>query len=232
MCFYNSGCGCRRNSNTTYIGVPGPTGPVGPAGPIGPQGPVGPQGPTGATGATGPQGPIGLTGATGATGPQGPIGLTGATGATGATGPQGPVGPQGPQGPAGTLVNQNATLYNTATQTVTSGTALTVPTVLTNNGLTASTNSLTVPATGTYLVSYTVNTATGATGTDNVSIGINGVTQAATQRPLSTTSSTGGSYITNLTANDVITLVPTATGATDITATGGPSATLTVVRIA
>lgn len=220
MCFYNSGCGCRRYSNTTYIGVPGPAGPTGPAGPIGPQGPVGPQGPTGATGATG------------ATGPQGPIGLTGATGATGPQGPQGPVGPQGPQGPAGSTPNQNATLYNTASQTLTSGTALTVPTVLTNNGLTASTNSLTVPATGTYLVSYTVNRTTGTSNTDSVGIAIGGTLQAGTQMSLSSSQGVSGTYVLNLTNGNVITLVPTISGTSTVNNTGGPSATLTVVRIA
>lgn len=205
MFFYNNGCGCYNQNSCcgrNYIGVPGPVGPQGPAGPIGPAGPVGPQGPIGLTGATGPQGPIGPTGAT------------------------------GPQGPAGITPNQNASIYNGATQTITSGTALTLPTVLTNNGLTTDGSAVTVAESGTYLVSYVVNEATTATGTDNVGIAVDGTINTATQTPLSTTDAVGGSYVLNLTAGNSVTLVPTVAGATSIDATGGPSASLTVMRIA
>lgn len=57
--------------------------------PAGATGPAGAQGPAGATGAQGEQGIQGPAGATGATGPEGPAGPTGATGATGAQGPPG-----------------------------------------------------------------------------------------------------------------------------------------------
>ncbi len=172
---------------------------------IGVPGPTGPQGPAGAVGATGPQGPIGPTGAT---------------------------GPVGPQGPTGITPNQNSSIYNGATQTITSGTALTLPTVLTNNGLTTDGSSITVAESGTYLVSYVVNEATTATGTDNVGIAVDSTINTATQTPLSTTDAVGGSYVLNLTAGSSITLVPTVAGATSIDATGGPSASLTVMRIA
>ena len=221
-------CPSATNVIVRNIGIPGATGPTGSTGPIGPTGPTGPAG----TGATGPIGPTGATGATGATCATGQIGPTGATGATGATGPIGPTGATGPTGPTGTISNLSATIHNTTEETITSGTALTMPTVLTNNGLTAETDGITVTETGTYLVNFNTNEATGATGSDNVAIAINGVISTPTERLLSATTGTSGTFILNLTANDKITLVPTVTSATSLSNTGGPSVSLTVVRIA
>lgn len=211
---------------------------VGPRGPQGPQGPAGPQGPIGETGPAGPQGPAGETGATGPAGPQGPIGETGATGPTGPQGPAGetgatgPAGPQGPAGPAGTSINQNSTIYTLGPQTAVSGTPLTLMNVLTNNGLTVAPDSLTVPASGTYLVSYTINEATGVNEGDYVSIKVNDTELPATRRSLSSTAGVSGTYVLDLVANDVVTIVPTETGNTQLVDTGGPSATLTVIRLA
>lgn len=145
---------------------------------------------------------------------------------TGATGPTGPIGPTGP------AFNQNATVYDSATQNAVSGSALSIPTVLTNNGLVTNATSITVPASGTYIVSYTVNATTGATSPDNVGIAVNGTIQSPTTSLLSATTHISGSYVLNLTANDVLTLVPTVTEQRNITAGGGPSVTFTVVRIA
>ena len=234
-------------------GPPGPAGPVGPQGPIGltgpagPEGPAGPQGPIGLTGAQGPigpqgpegpQGPIGLTGPEGPIGPQGPIGETGATGPAGPQGPigeTGPVGPQGPEGPAGppgTFINENATIYNPAAQEITTGTPLTFGTTLTNNGLTVDATSITIEEAGTYLVGFSTGEATGATATDRVGIAINGVIIAGTERLLNPDAPTNETSVLNLTAGDVVTLVPTVTTATGLTADGATSATLTVVRLA
>lgn len=210
-CNCNNNCGCNygwNRTSTSIVGIPGPAGPQGPAGPVGPQG---------------PQGPIGLTGATGAQGPTGPVGPQG---------PVGPVGPQGPEGPAGTSLNENATIFNLETQDVTTGTALALPSVLTNNNLIVDGDSITVENDGTYLVSFSTGTATETVSTDNVGIAINGTIIDATRGLLSTTSGTSGTYVLNLSDGDVLSLIPTVETTTGINATGGPSATLTVVRIA
>lgn len=154
------------------------------------------------------------------------IGVQGPTGATG------PTGPTGPTGASGTAINENATTLNNGTQAITTTTALTLPTTLTNNGLTTGTDSITVASTGTYLVNFLLNSATGATDEDNVGIGINGTLLTNTRRALSSTEGVSGSYVLNLNANDVITLIPTVTGATELDDVGGPSVVLTVVRIA
>lgn len=181
--------------------------------------------PTVVVGPTGAAGPIGPTGPTG---PRGQIGATGPTGPTGATGAAGAIGPTGPTGPA---LNENAMLYNPDAQSLTSGTALTLSTEVTNNGLTTSTTAITAPEPGTYLIAYTVNTATGAGANDTIEIAINSTTQIPTRRALSATQTVAGMYVYNLGANAEITLVPTVTAASNLTNTGGPSATLSVVRI-
>lgn len=150
----------------------------------------------------------------------------------GIRGPQGPAGPQGPVGPPGTLVNENATIYNPATQAITTATPITFGTTLTNNGLSVAGTSITVPNTGTYLVNFSTGESTGATATDRVGIAINGSIIPGTERLLTPDAITNGTSVLNLAAGDVITLVPTITTATDLTADGGTSATLTVVRIA
>lgn len=229
---YNSTfCCCGRNQIRPIINT-NPTIVVGPTGAQGPIGPQGIQGPAGPVGATGPQGPVG------ATGPQGPVGATGPQGAQGPAGPAGPVGPagatgpQGPQGPTGPALNENATIYNAASQSLTSGTAVSLPTVLTNNSLTTTTaNTITVPSAGAYQISYTASAATGAVSGDNVAVAVNGVVQTPTQRSLSATQGVSATYVLNLSANDAITIVPTVTGATTLTNTGEPSATLTVIRV-
>lgn len=229
---YNSTfCCCGRNQIRPIINT-NPTivvGPTGAQGPIGPQGIQGPAGPAGPVGATGPQGPVGTTGPQGA---QGPAGATGPQGPQGPAGPAGATGPQGPQGPAGPALNENATIYNAASQSLTSGTAVSLPTVLTNNSLTTTTaNTITVPSAGAYQISYTTSAATGAESGDNVAVAVNGVVQTPTQRSLSTTQGVSATYVLNLSANDAITIVPTVTGATTLTNTGEPSATLTVIRV-
>jgi hypothetical protein len=161
-------------------GNTGPQGPTGPGGPIGPQGAQGPQG-TGTQGVQGPQGPFGgPQGAQGPVGPQGlrgfqgfqgAQGLQGPQGATGSQGPQGLTGPQGFQGFNGSQGNQGpqgsstftATyifLENKANSTVTTlwpnfETAV-FPTTVISNGLTVSSNQITLVATGIYQVNLVI----------------------------------------------------------------------------
>lgn len=87
---------------------------------------------------------VGTTGATGATGPVGVTGATGFIGTTGATGP-----------PVTTTYGQ---IYNTANQSVTSGSAITFNTNanLSNITHTTSTGNIVVGTDGMYLVTFTV----------------------------------------------------------------------------
>lgn len=186
-------------------------------------------GPTGPTGVTGPTGTTGPTGATGSTGPSGP---TGPTGATGPTGPTGATGPTGPTGESGTAVNENATAYTLGPQTAVSGTPLTLLTTLTNNKLTVGVDSITVANTGTYAVSFGINEITGYNEGDYVALRVNGTENPATKRIMSETASVSGTFVFNLKAGDEISVVPVETGTTKILDTGGPSVTLTVIRIA
>lgn len=154
----------------------------------------------------------------GPTGPMGPMGMTGATGPTGAT---------------GTLTNQNATILNTSDQALTSGTAITMSTVLTNNNLTVADTTITVPEGGTYVVGYSVNKiSTDAGASSNVALSIGGNINANTQRPLSTTAPASGVFVLDLTAGQTVSLVPTITNQTTLQASNGPSASLSVIRIA
>lgn len=237
-----------ENSNSNIMQyVTGPMGPTGPAGatgatgPTGAQGLIGETGPKGATGATGLPGANGLNGATGAVGPQGATGAKGDTGPQGEIGPQGPTGPKGemgvqgpigPRGEDGQISNQNATIYSMAGQDLTSGNPLTLSSIKTNNGLIVGGTTITVPATGTYVVSYCMNKATNAAGTDSVSIAIDGTMDRTTSRPLSDSSTTCGHFVMNLDEGNALSLVPVVINATRLEGSGGPCATLTVIRIA
>ncbi|MCK9575641.1 MAG: hypothetical protein WCX32_03740 [Clostridia bacterium] len=179
-------------------------------------GPRGPQGPIGPTGATGPQGP------TGATGPQGP---------TGATGPQGPTGATGPQGPAGPAFNTYGSFYNPLEQIITTGIPVALTTTITASNLALAGSSIVIPTTGTYLIGYGVNTVPNAAAGNNIFIAVNGVGVVGTERALSVAAGTSSSTIVSLTAGNIITLMPTAAGAT-ISAIGAPTAILNITQIA
>lgn len=196
---------------------------------LGPTGPTGLQGPKGETGE---KGEIGPTGPVGPTGPKGDTGDIGPTGEKGEIGPIGPIGPTGPTGIAGAAINENATTYTFGPQTAVSGTPLTLMTTLTNNGLIVGMDSITIVNDGTYLVSILVNEATGVNENDYVALRKNGVEINATRITISSSAPVSGTYIVNLEANDVITAVPIETGETKFLDTGGPSAVLTIVRIA
>jgi hypothetical protein len=132
-------------------GSTGQTGPTGSSvtGPMGPVGPIGPTGPTGATGLTGFPGPFG-TGSTGPTGVSGPIGATAVAGPAGATGPIGATGIQifgylfGGSAATASSISQNQPIPFIGPYTL--------------QGITynSSTSTVTINATGIYLVTYTI----------------------------------------------------------------------------
>ena len=205
--------------------VNGVTGCTGPTGMIGPTGPAGPKGDPGEKGETGERGETGLQG------PQGVAGEKGETGEKGSTGPTGPTGSTGPKGDNGSISNQNATMYTMASQTISSGNPLTLTSILTNNGLVIGGTFITVPMTGTYIVSYTANRATNAAGTDSIMLAIDGTLARNTSLPLSDASTTCGHFVMNLSEGNAISVVPVVLNATKIEGNGGPAVTLTIIRI-
>lgn len=235
-----------------FRGATGATGSTGAVGPQGERGEIGPKGATGATGLTGATGPKGDTGPRGDIGPQGEPGERGEKGDAGEKGPQGEIGPKGdtgergekgetgadgkqgatgPQGEPGVISNQNATILSMAGQDLVIGNPITMSTILTNNGLIIGGTSITVPVTGTYIVTFYVNRASSAAGTDGISIAIDGKTIAYTSRPLSEESTSSGYFVMNLDEGNAISLVPVIINAKRLEASGGASATLTVIRI-
>ena len=236
----NCGCCCRG-----CPGPQGPTGPQGPAGPQGPQGSTGPQGPQGSTGPqgpAGPQGPQGDTGPQGPAGPQGPQGDTGPQGPAGAqgpqgeTGPQGPAGAQGPQGIPGTAAtNENAMLYDTASQSVAAGAALNFAA----NQLNSASGSITLSGTtglslsaGQYLVVFETDALVGNTGTIAVALALGGNALPYAASSLAKTGSNnneriGLAAILDLAGTQTLTVKNTSTDANTHT-----NSTLNVVKLA
>lgn len=227
----NCGCCCR--------GCPGPQGPTGPQGPAGPQGP---QGSTGPQGSAGPQGPQGDTGPQGPAGPQGPQGNTGPQGPAGAqgpqgdTGPQGPAGAQGPQGdPGSAATNENAMLYNTASQSVAAGAALNFAA----NQINSASGSITLSGTtglslsaGQYLVVFETDALVGNTGTIAVALALGGNALPYAASSLAKTGSNnneriGLAAILDLAGTQTLTVKNTSTDANTHT-----NSTLNVVKLA
>ena len=221
----NCGCCCR--------GCPGPQGPTGPQGPAGPQGPQGSTGPQGPQGSTGPQGPAGPQGPQGDTGPQGPAGPQGPQGDTG---PQGPAGAQGPQGIPGTAAtNENAMLYNTASQSVAAGAALNFAA----NQLNSASGSITLSGTtglslsaGQYLVVFETDALVGNTGTIAVALALGGNALPYAASSLAKTGSNnneriGLAAILDLAGTQTLTVKNTSTDANTHT-----NSTLNVVKLA
>lgn len=178
---------------------------IGPTGPTGATGADGATGPTGANGADGATGPTGATGTAGAdgdsayevavaqgfvgteqqwldslVGPTGPTGATGADGATGPTGPEvtGPTGPQGAQGVTGPTGPTGATGAAGSDATVTAGTGITVA-----SGVVA------IDETYTATRSYVDSVAEG--------LHIHASVEAATDEPLTDTTSGSVTYDNN-----------------------------------
>ena len=221
----NCGCCCR--------GCPGPQGPTGPQGPAGPQGPQGSTGPQGPQGDTGPQGPAGAQGPQGDTGPQGPAG---AQGPQGDTGPQGPAGAQGPQGePGSAATNENAMLYNTASQSVAAGAALNFAA----NQINSASGSITLSGTtglslsaGQYLVVFETDASVANTGTIAVALALGGNALTYAASSLAKTGSNnneriGLAAILDLAGTQTLTVKNTSTDANTHT-----NSTLNVVKLA
>ena len=190
-------------------GCPGPQGPTGPQGPAGPQGPQG---------STGPQGPAGVQG------PQGD------------TGPQGPAGAQGPQGIPGTAAtNENAMLYDTASQSVAAGAALNFAA----NQINSASGSITLSGTtglslsaGQYLVVFETDALVGNTGTIAVALALGGNALPYAASSLAKTGSNnneriGLAAILDLAGTQTLTVKNTSTDANTHT-----NSTLNVVKLA
>ncbi len=156
----------------------------------------------------------------------------GKTGEKGDRGPAGPQGVQGVTGPAGSTNNINATIYNSINQDIASGRPIIMDEVLTNNGLSLNNSSITVPATGTYIISFSINNGTSASAGDCIGAYCNNQLIFGSRRPLTTSTNVSATVVTNLKINDIITLVPTLSTNRTITSSGAPSAMLTVVQIA
>lgn len=156
-------------------------------------------------------------------------------GEKGQTGPQGLKGEKGETGvagPPGLTPNINATIYNSAEQTISNNFSLLMPENLINNNFTIQDNGLTVPTTGTFLISFSINNATDATAGDCVGVAVNNVIIPASKRPITTTTNTSATFVTILNKNDVVTLVANVAQNRTLTASGAPSSMLSVMMIA
>lgn len=206
-------------------GSQGEIGPAGPAGVAGAQGPAGPQGIQGPAGPRGPQGPAGAQGLRGPAGPQGPAGPAG---------PQGPVGPQGPQGEPGlNTVESNGSFVQIASETVTSGSAITFSNSVINENdisFTNGTSSIYLSANQTYLIIYTI-TASSLTSPFTAELRLNGSTIVGSSAGsvLNDNSFTNSVIITTGSGTNILTLVNTTAG-TLVTNQNG--VTLEIVRLA
>ena len=237
-------------------GARGPQGIPGATGPQGPQGIQGLRGATGATGATGRTPTVTVAGTitgepgtpaavyenvtpsgvellftipAGATGPTGPTGATGAAGATGATGATGPTGATGTSVTANSM---NAT--NSTGDTITvilGGTAVPLPDFQVLDGFTttAQNTTFTVPATGTYMVSYRVSTTAALLLSTRVLR--NGTPLGgSTFTPALSVSSFAATTFAALTAGDTLTLQLFGLVGAAVLQSGN-GATLTVIRL-
>lgn len=220
----------------------GPTGPTGATGNTGPDGADGPTGPTGATGltgangATGPTGATGNTGADGATGPTGATGATGPTGPTGAAGINGAVGPTGATGPTGTSATTNSmNATNTTGATIAvilGGTPVPLPNNQVLDGFTVdgASQTFTVPAAGTYMVTYRVSTTAALLMSARVMR--NGAALPGSSfAPIASVSSFAATTFSALNAGDTLQLQLYGLAGAAILQ-GGNGATLTVIRLA
>ena len=175
-------------------------------------------------GCPGPQGP---------TGPQGPAGPQGPQGSTG---PQGPAGAQGPQGIPGTAAtNENAMLYNTASQSVAAGAALNFAA----NQINSASGSITLSGTtglslsaGQYLVVFETDALVGNTGTIAVALALGGNALPYAASSLAKTGSNnneriGLAAILDLAGTQTLTVKNTSTDANTHT-----NSTLNVVKLA
>ena len=133
----------------------------------------------------------------------------GPTGPEGPTGPTGPIGPGGPEGPTGPGI----TVYGYAYSPLDEAYAVMLPgnVIFNCNGPltgithTVETAQMTVPATGDYLIEYTVVVANNIDAV--ISIAVNGITEVSTSVPTQTEiGEFSDSSILSLEAGDIVTL--------------------------
>lgn len=183
---------------------------------------------------------IGATGTTGATGATGVTGPTGTTGDTGTTGPTGTTGDTGVTGATGVLAGVYAYIYdNAATQSVINA----APVLFNTNGTisggithTPGTSDIIVPNTGTYLISYLVNSATDMVFAVAVNASAFGFTEAGSiQTGVGETRQVAWTGILSLSAGDAVTLQNRSGTPVTITSANvsdsAPSATITIIQI-
>lgn len=216
-------------------GERGEKGEQGVQGPQGIQGKQGVEGKKGEKGDTGPQGPKGDVGPQGLQGEQGIQGQTGERGEKGDIGPQGPKGEkgdEGEQGPPGITPDYNLTIYNINEQTISNDKDLVMNDIEINSNFKIENGKVMVPATGTYLISFTINFALNALLDDQVGVTINDILRPSSKRPVPRDASSSGTITSILNKGDAISL-KAYLGGNDLTlsSVGGPSATLTVVMI-
>ena len=235
-CNFNPSFCPNGGNNIDRIIFTGITGPQGPQGIPGPQGPIGPRGLTGATGpqgpigATGPAGPQGETGLQGPVGPVGPQGIQGETGPAGPQGPQGATGPVGPQGPAGTTSVASFGSFTTDTTQTLSNESFPIDSTIASSGIIIDTTTgiATLPNAGVYLVSYSVNTTSGAVSTDTASLYLNGGEYAGSSTTIANGTTSEKTIIVNSPADNSTLNIQIISGG-EVTFDG---ATLTITQIA
>lgn len=164
--------------------------------------------------------------------PKGPTGPKGEVGPQGEAGLQGEKGEAGPAGPPGLTPDYNVTVYNSQSQTVTNQANLSLPEVTVNNSFKVEDSTLVVPTTGTFLAMFSINNAVGATAGDCVGIAVNDMIIPSTKRPITSSTNTSGASVLLLNYNDKVSLVANVAGSRALTASGAPSASLTIMMIA
>lgn len=236
-------------------GERGEAGPKGDKGDIGPKGDTGPQGPRGFPGEIGISEVITIDGTETVAytdeaevqddfdrnihhltfyipqGEPGPQGERGPQGEKGDPGPQGDTGPAGPAGPPGVAPDLYATIFNSSEQAVMDQQAIIMSETGVNSGFRTQDGGLIVPSNGAYLVSFSVNNSLQATAGDSVGVSVNNVVAPVSKRPLTSSTSTTATIAMSLNRNDVVKLMANVGGNRTITASGGPSAVLTLMLI-
>lgn len=151
----------------------------------------------------------------------------------GPMGPTGATGLIGPTGPVGVAPNINATIFCDETQNITSDAFVTLNATLTENNVSIADNKITISSGGIYLISYSLNKFVNAgVDTDYMAININGVADVHTRRPIGNSFVSNGTIVMTLVAGDVIGLITNISQGQTITNNGGPSAMLTIAKIA
>lgn len=180
----------------------------------------------------GERGEKGANGEKGATGEKGPMGDPGPAGERGPAGEAGPPGPRGVAGPPGLTPNISATIYNPSQQTVSNEAKFVLGEIELNKGCKIENNGIKVPTTGIYLIVFSVNNSVGAKPGDHVSLTFNDVLVTVAKRPITTSTNTSGFMVSSLNKDDVVSLTAYVAENRVITASGAPSAMLSLVLIA